>query len=228
MITVLGGISKLRMAEILGLRVPHKTYSKVRKLNGLSLHRIVKVEIVEKDSLLYDIEVPETHTFAISGGLILTHNSTIHAETVEAAVKRLTSPPMNIPEGYIPLMNIAMIIKRIRLKKPGEEIERIVRKITDIYEIWDYGKYVQIMKWNPFKDEFTINLERSKVLDSISEITGKTVSELLEEIERRSKVLEWMALKDIRKYDKVAEVVRKYYANPEEVYKRAIRDLEAV
>jgi flagellar protein FlaI len=41
--------------------------------------------------------------------------TSIHAEDVDATVKRLTSPPMNIPEGYIPLMKLGLIIRRVRL-----------------------------------------------------------------------------------------------------------------
>jgi hypothetical protein len=63
---------------------------------GLQLLKVRKVEVVRKSSLLYDIEVPETHVYAISGSLILTHNTTFHAGSPEEAIVRLTSPPIDL------------------------------------------------------------------------------------------------------------------------------------
>lgn len=62
----------------------------------LQFLKVKRVEVVRKRSLLYDIEVPRTHVYAISGSLILTHNTTFHAGSPEEAIVRLTSPPIDL------------------------------------------------------------------------------------------------------------------------------------
>lgn len=64
--------------------------------SGLVKLRVRRVETVEKQSMLYDIEVPGSHLYAISGSLILTHNTTFHAGSPEEALVRLTSPPIEL------------------------------------------------------------------------------------------------------------------------------------
>lgn len=225
MVTVLGGQSKKSMAEMLGVTPPRRSYTRVKRRGSLVLHKVVRTEVVEKESLLYDLEVPGLHVYAISGGLVLTHNTTIHAESVDAAVKRLTSPPMNIPEGYIPLMKLGIIVKRVRIFSPEYPAGRIARRVSGIYEIKDVGRYEPVVQWNPFKDVFDKKFRDSMVLREISESIGKTYDELIEEMSRRSVVLQWMAWRGIRDYREVARVIQAYYANPEKVFKHAEEEL---
>ena len=226
-IVISGGESKRRMAKILGIRLPHRTYSRVREVEGLCLHRVRRVDIVEKDTLLYDIEVPDGHIYAVSGGLVLTHNTTMHAEYIDAAVKRLTSPPMNIPENYIPLIDFALVIRRVTMFKP-DGTYYIARKISEVWEVRDYNEYITISKWNPAKDEFEIDVNRSELLNNIAEYRGKDAEWIRDEIIRRAIVLKWMSAKDIRYYKDIAGIVHKYYAKPEEIYKRALYELKSL
>ena len=53
------------------------------------------------------------------------------------------------------------------------------------------------------------------MLHRISEQTGKNMDEILEEYEKRKIILKWLVQRGIRSYDKVAEVVGKYYRDPE-------------
>jgi hypothetical protein len=41
---------------------------------------------------------------------------------------------------------------------------------------------------------------------------------LLNELKRREYILRWMVQKNIKSYDDVADVVRRYYLNPNDVY----------
>jgi len=180
---------------------------------------------VEKDTLLYDIEIPDVHIYAISGGLMLTHNTTMHAENIDAAVKRLTSPPMNIPQNYISLLDFALVIRRVTMYRP-DGTYYIARKISEVWEVRDYGDYVTISRWDPAKDVFTLDLDRSFVIKDIAEFRGKDLEWVKEEVSRRAIVLRWMKAKKIRYYKDIASVVHKYYAKPGAVFKRALEELK--
>jgi flagellar protein FlaI len=48
---------------------------------------------------------------------------------------------------------------------------------------------------------------------------------LLDELQRREQILKWMVHKNIKNYDDVADIVRKYYINPNDVYNIARREM---
>ncbi len=226
-ITVVGGDSKAKMLEILGKQelLKRKTYTRIKKYDGLYIHRVTRTEIIEKDSLLYDIEVPGTHMFAISGGLVLTHNSTIHAETLDYAIKRLTSPPMNIPPAYMKLMNMFLHLSRV-ITRVERGIVRVRRRVTIVQEVVDEGKYVTIAKWNPREDTFEVNLNDSYHLKDIAEKRGWDFEDVIEEIYRKATVLNWMIYKNIFDVWDVSRIIFNYYLDPQSVYRRAVEELE--
>jgi flagellar protein FlaI len=56
------------------------------------------------------------------------------------------------------------------------------------------------------------------MLSKISERTGITRKELIEEIERRRNMLHWMREKNIRSYKEVAAMIAEYYTRPKEAF----------
>jgi len=180
---------------------------------------------------VYDISVPDTESFFGGNIPVLLHNTghggltTLHAEYIDAAVKRLTSPPMNIPKSYISLLDFALVIRRVTMFRP-DGTYYIARKISEVWEVKDYNNYVTISKWDPGKDTFHLYLDRSEVLKDIAEFRGKDFDWATDEVYRRAIVLEWMRAKGIRYYKDIASVVHKYYAKPDEVYKKALTELE--
>ena len=46
------------------------------------------------------------------------------------------------------------------------------------------------------------------------------MDEILEEFERRKIILQWLVQRGERAYDKVAEIIGKYYRDPETLMKR--------
>ncbi len=179
---------------------------------------------------VYDISVPGTESFFGGNIPLLLHNTghggvtTIHAESIDAAVKRLTSPPMNIPPNYIPLVHFALLIRRVQMTRP-DGTYYIARKITNVWEVKDYRVYHEVAKWNPSKDEFTVRIDESDKLNEIAEALGKDRSWIFDEITRRVVVLRWMMKKGIRYYKDIAKIVHKYYAKPNRTYEEALREL---
>ncbi|MEM2416309.1 MAG: ATPase, T2SS/T4P/T4SS family, partial [Nitrososphaerota archaeon] len=145
--------------------------------------------------------------------------STLHAESVDYAIKRLVSKPMNIAEAYIPLMNVMALVERVRLtvSRDGREFGRRVR---NVWEVLDYNNYLKVFEWNPTEDNFKSFIEKSKHLEKIAYRLGKSKEEILEEIERRKEVIRWMLQKNIRSVKEVAKIVAEYYINPEAILER--------
>jgi len=149
---------------------------------------------------------------------------TIHAESVESAIKRLLTRPMNIPEMMLPLMNVLIQIRRVKL---GDQVARRVDTVAEITGMSREGGGVRLerrFEWNAEDDSFTYSApsgEGEDVFRLISKISHIPVDRLKEEQSRREVILRWMAERGITSYEEVADTVRNYYLNPDEVYNAA-------
>jgi flagellar protein FlaI len=122
---------------------------------------------------------------------------------------------MNIPEIMIPLMNVLLQIKRIKINN------KIVRKVDTVTEISGIDsnndiELTNIFKWDSQHDYYKIsNLSSDgSIINKISDIKHILKDDLLNELENRKNILKWMLDKNISEYDDVIEVIHDYYTNP--------------
>ncbi|RLE96207.1 MAG: hypothetical protein DRJ57_05875 [Thermoprotei archaeon] len=208
-----------------------KTYldKLLRLLNSdIVLIRVKEVRRKPYNRFVYDLSVPGTESFFGGNVPVLLHNTghggmcTIHAESIEKCVQRLTSPPMNVSPAYIPAMNIMLLVERVWLPEG-----KMGRRLRYLWEVEDYGKYRLLVRWDPRRDVHEV-AGKSLLLERVSERLGRSVGELEEEIERRMLVLRWMVEKGIRDFRDVARHITQYYVRPRELLERARRELAAL
>ncbi len=209
--------------------VARPSYGFEKGTSEITLYDLVRVSLRYRPDVLIVGEVRGEEAKVLFQAIATGHGgiSTIHAENVEAMVKRLTSPPMDIPEGYINLVNFALAVRRHRLHNP-DGTYKIIRVVTDVWEIRDYNDYQLVARWNAATRKHEIDLNDSLVLEKISMISGETYDNLLEEIARRSLVLKWMAYKGITDYIQVGNIIGKYYRKPNEVYREAEEEVRRI
>ena len=146
--------------------------------------------------------------------------STIHAESVEAVINRLTSEPMNIPKPLIAMTDVIMIMTRTEINgKPA----RRATSTTEIVELEPKTKEIitsEVFNWNQKGDTFAFS-GQSHVISNQMKKVGIAEEDIKRELNRRKTVLEWMVHEGIRRYTDVANLIREYYANPNRVYQKA-------
>ncbi len=136
---------------------------------------------------------------------------TMHADSLESAIKRLQQKPMDIPPAYISLMNCAVVIRRVKESGTGQSTRRAIA----VSEIISSESSHAAFSWNPKTDYFDDDLKESVMFKRMAESAGRDLKEILTEYNRRISILKWMLENDIRNYKKVAEVVGKYYRDPD-------------
>ena len=188
----------------------------------VSLFDLVKTSMRHRPDVLVVGEVRGQEAYVLFQALATGHGGmcTMHAENLDSAVKRLTQKPMEISPAYIPLMNVVLSIQRVHITKNNEK--KAYRRVITVSEIADYEDYRTAFKWDPAKDEHIMDLDKSKVLSSISEREGTTKKDLLEEMGRRKDVLHWMRERNIRSYKNVAAIIAEYYALPKQTYEKVL------
>lgn len=197
------------------------------RMGEITLFDLVKTSLRYRPDYITVGEVRGEEVFTLFQALAVGHGGlcTLHAESLDYAVKRLTSKPMDVAEIYIPLMNVIALIERVSLPSAVGGL-RYGRRIRDVNEVLGFGEYQTVFQWDPVSGAFNSNVGESYLLGKIATRIGQTRDKLLEELFRREIVLRWMLKEDLVKVEEVAKVITEYYISPTAVYEKACRVLD--
>ncbi len=131
---------------------------------------------------------------------------TIHANSSKETVSRLVSPPMNVPEALIPLVDIILVQQRVRI--PGKGVVRRVTEISEVGRIDKVGTRV-LYRWDMEKDRFLSPEIPPSFLDELSEVSGMDKPSLMAEIQKRKRILDELVESGVSGYDQVYKRLQK-------------------
>jgi flagellar protein FlaI len=192
----------------------------------VTLFDLLKSSLRQRPDYIVVGEIRGEEAYTLFQSISVGHGGlcTVHSENVETVEKRLLTKPMNIPPMLIPMMNVIVLIGRMKL---GEATVRRVLDISEITGIDDKTNraiFRKMFEWNPSTDSFFFSAksaDESFIFRKITELKHISMKTLLDEMERREHILKWMVRKNVQSYDQVASVIRRYYADPDDVYNRA-------
>ena len=194
----------------------------------VTLFDLLKASLRQRPDYIIVGEIRGEEAYTLFQSISVGHGGlcTVHAEDVEAVEKRLLTKPMNIPPMLIPMMNAVVLVGRT--KRGGITVRRVmnVSEIEGVSEETGRAIFKKVYKWDSESDSFTFtakSIENCYIFKKICDLKYVSIETLLNEMKRRERILNWMAEKNIRSYDDVAKVVRRYYTDPEEVYRKAER-----
>jgi flagellar protein FlaI len=188
----------------------------------ISLFDLVKASMRHRPDYIIIGEVRGNEVYVLFQALATGHGGmcTMHAENLTAAIRRLTSKPMDIAPVYIPLMNIVITIQRVQL--PKVDGRRTGRRMIAVSEIADYERYVDVFQWDAAVDGFTSMLDNSVMIRRLSKRLGVGEDQLMDDLRRRVSVLRWMRSRGIRSYQDVTAAIAEYYSRPREFYEKRV------
>ena len=200
--------------------VSRETYAVGERIGEVSLYDLVKVTLRYRPDYIIVGEVRGAEAYVLFQAMQSGHGgiSTMHAESIESMINRLTNPPMNVPPQLIPTLNFVIHISRVKINK------RIARRVLAVYEVHSVDSYVKLAEWDPINDTFIHYLDKSEILERVAEQIGLTKEKAWQEIERRAALLEYLAEKKIVEYNEIVKWVYSYYSEPEEVIKKIARE----
>jgi flagellar protein FlaI len=192
----------------------------------VTLFDLLKSALRQRPNYIIVGEVRGEEAYTLFQSIAVGHGGlcTIHSDSVESAIKRLMSKPMNIPKMILPLMNVLIQIRRVKLT---DKIDRRVVAVDEITGLSQSEEGVELQnrfEWNKADDSFSYESpfdESESIFGQISNVRHIPIEKLEEEQSRREVILRWMAEKGINSYEDVADIVRNYYLNPDEVYNKA-------
>ena len=136
--------------------------------------------------------------------------ATVHADTANETIRRLTNPPINIPVNM--LANVHLNVVMFRDRKRG------LRRVYQLAEFIPGKETINaniLYRWVIDNDKIIKHNESSIFLDQLSRNTGMSESEINENLNNKKAILSWMIKNNIRNLDSMGKVMNLYYTNPE-------------
>jgi len=134
---------------------------------------------------------------------------TVHANTAQETITRLTSPPMEVP--VIMMTGLDLIIMQQRMMING----KAVRRITEIAEMagLEKGKprLNTIFTWDPRADTMVPTGIPSKLREKICESAGITTAEYEAIRANRKEIIDYLVSNNYRDLHTISEVIQNYY-----------------
>jgi flagellar protein FlaI len=188
----------------------------------ISTFDLLKAAMRQRPDYIIVGEVRGEEAFTLFQAMATGHGglSSLHADSVAAAIRRLESAPLNIPRTLIPTLHLIGIQSRLKIN------DRPARRLTQLTEVLGIDPSSgqidlnDVYQWNPKTDSFTYS-GRSQTIERLAEKSGIPLETVREEIQRRKTVLDYLVKKNIRRYREVGSVIRDYYADPSKMFERA-------
>ncbi len=190
----------------------------------VTLFDLLKSSLRQRPDYIIVGEIRGEEAYTLFQSISVGHGGlcTIHAENVETVEKRLLTKPMNIPPMLIPMMNVIVLIGRTKLRDTTVRRVQEASEIKGVNDETGRAMFKKVYEWDPGSDSFiSKSASESYIFKKITELKHVPMETLLNELKRREYILKWMVHNNIKSYDDVADVVRKYYLNPNDVYNRA-------
>lgn len=151
--------------------------------------------------------------------------TTIHAENVESLIRRLSSPPMNVPRSLIASARLFVQLQRFVFNR------NVARKVIQIHEVEDYDPSTDnlvvktVIIWNRYKDSWKMNLKNNKTIESIAKTQAVDYEDIIKDLFRRTIILRYASKLNL---DIITfhTLVRRYRRSPEDVYRQTIQHLD--
>lgn len=186
-------------------------------VENITMFELLKSSLRQRPDYIVVGEIRGEEAYMFFQALAVGHGGlcTMHSDSIESAIKRLISKPMDIPSHLVPLINSMVLMTKL---KKEEQVIRRVLEISEIVNVSEKGevKLNTVFMYDKVSDNLKF-LGNSVIFEKIAKVEQTTPYDILNEMERRKQILEWMSKNNIRRREDIAKVIRAYYLKPETV-----------
>jgi len=184
----------------------------------VSMFELLRESFRQNPDYLIVGEIRGKEAYVMFQGMASGHPSlsTIHAGSVDDLMKRLQTKPISLSPGLLESLDAVLIMSHAREK--GKSARRI-KEVDEIESIDPDSGIPRIIKtfvWMPHEDVYEYR-GNSWILNKISREKGITFNNIIKDIARRKKLLDWLHDHNIAGLDEVTNYIKLYQANPEKI-----------
>lgn len=197
--------------------VSRKGYSITSKEHDIDLQDLVKHTLRLTPDFVVVGEVRGEEIQALVQSAATGHGAlcSFHSDSVQNALIRMSSPPMNVPLGNLMLIWAFAILNKVR--REGGKVVRRVISVTELQpkmggldqkEIFTYD--VKSDNFSPSAPEELLKL-KSVRMEQVMNLFGWDEDDLVRELTERAKCVEEMVTDEAFSLERVSETIRRFY-----------------
>ncbi|MDD5699840.1 MAG: type II/IV secretion system ATPase subunit [Candidatus Nanoarchaeia archaeon] len=194
-----------------------RSSSGIRGIGTVSLFDLLRSSFRQNPDYVIVGEVRGKETSVLFQGMASGHSSisTIHSDSVESVIRRLETPPIELPPTLLNVLDCVCIMTHAIVNK--QETRRL-REIVEIIDVNPEGIAITNTPfvWNPADDGFYFK-KNSIVLEKISHRYGLNTHDLEVEFRRRTQLLYELFRRKVFGFKQVQQIVNEYYKKPQQV-----------
>jgi flagellar protein FlaI len=215
------------------LNLSHKNWiQSVSRGGGLAgeitLFDLLKAAMRQRPDIIIVGEVRGVEAFTLFQAIATGHGGlgTVHADSVEAAINRLTTEPMNVPKSLLGA-TLDCLIMQLRIKMKDKSVRRMVHVAEIVGHETSTGQIVlnNAFKWDPVSDKYLF-AGRSRLFEKITKRYGTPPEKIRQDLEDRKIILEWLVKQNVRDYRDLSQQIRDFYSDPRKAVEKAMMGLE--
>jgi len=203
----------------------HTRISDMPGVQSITLQSQVESALRMRPDVIIVGEIRSREAFAFFQALATGHGglTTIHAENARVLIRRLSSPPMNVPRSLIAAAKLYVGI--LRIEKGG----LVMRRVVWVDETLGYSvdrdeiELRRLFSWRRGEDKWLFSRGESGFINSLAMLLAVDERDVWRDLEMRATVLYW-AMEKSMDIIELHEVVRKYMREPDTVYQQALRE----
>jgi archaeal flagellar protein FlaI len=138
--------------------------------------------------------------------------ATVHADTANETIRRLTNPPINIPPNMLNNVNLNVIMFRDRKKG--------VRRVYQLAEFIPGKEKVTaniLQRWIPDSDKFVEHNASLTFFEEVSRHTGMSEKQIKETLSKRENIFEWAIKNKLTDLNSVGKIMNLYYTDEDKL-----------
>ena len=187
-----------------------------RRYGEVTLFELLKESFRQNPDYVIVGEVRGKEAYVMFQGMASGHASlgTIHAGSVDDVIKRLEMPPIELSPTLIETLDLIVVM--IHAKEKGKSARRLkeINEIESIDPKTGTPHTVKVFAWSPSSDTYSANLEESYLLKKMAFEKGISYDDMIKELKKRQKILEWMRKFGVTNFDDVSKLINLYYKEP--------------
>lgn len=194
----------------------------------IDMFDLIRAALRQRPKVVIVGEVRGKEAYSLFQAMATGHTSyaTVHASDIHTLIQRLENPPISLPRALLTSLDVIVFQNAIDI---GGKTVRRMTSVTEIVKLdpdTNQLIFMEPFKWVSKTDDRFESSGASKILNNIKLQSDWSEEKLMQEIENRKLILEWMLKKDIREYKEVGRIVSDYSKYPEELLKKAREELK--
>ncbi len=197
-----------------------RTSTGVGSVGEIDLFTLLRSSFRQNPDYVIVGEVRGKEAFVLFQGMASGHSSisTIHADSVDTVIKRLETPPIDLPPTLLNVLDCVTVMTHATVNK---QETRKLREIVEIINIQSDGVALTNTPfvWNASDDNFYFK-KSSRIFEKISRTSGLSLQEIELEFRRRVQLIYKAYQQKIFEFVEFQDLINDYYKKPIEVLRR--------